>query len=248
MAFLLLLWLIIRFVPLMIFIAFPVGAIFYYVFIAASFGYAFYLFLTSRRWLSFRRVLVMVFLIPVAVVIYAEIREEMKPRYAMPDKKLIESYIDREYFTSSESLDWNDLEVTYDKPTKELQLTLKTKANDFLAGLEYNFTAQTFLEHLYQEYIEIPRNLTKASRVPRSIALNGYWGDTRLFVAHFQKKGNHFQLVPPYPYLRLISSNNNWYLEYRDDNSGETNRLLIKEFKRSSEYQIDFFAAVAGEA
>ncbi|MBB6735406.1 hypothetical protein [Cohnella zeiphila] len=189
----------------------------------------------------------MVFLIPVAVVIYAEIREDLKPRYVMPDKKLIESYISREYFTSSESLDLNDLEVTYSKPTKELQLTLKTKSNDFLAGLEYNLTAQTFLDRLYQEYIEIPKNLTKASRIPQSITLNGYWGEARLFIAHFQKKDNHFQLVAPYPYLRLISSNNNWYLEYRDDNSGETNRLLVKEFKRSSDYQVDFFAAVADE-
>ncbi|MGG4145526.1 hypothetical protein ABEW34_20740 [Paenibacillus algorifonticola] len=235
MYFLLFLWLVIHFISYKIpLIVYNIVVLFYWsIFPFVSLLFFFCFFFWIYKWLSVKRIMSFIFLIPIIIIMIIPILNEKVRLYtSIPNEKSIESY----FVNSSKYSLALDTSVNYNNKEKILDLYIKIEPEIFKQivsnsskqlKIEKEKESSYFINKLYLNFITLPSELVSETRVPKLITVYGYWGDSLIMQASFRQEKNKYQIVEPYPNIDFIGNKGEWYLEYELNNV--LNQIFIQE-------------------
>ncbi|MBW7476306.1 hypothetical protein K0T92_16355 [Paenibacillus oenotherae] len=156
---------------------------------------------------------------------------------------MIKEYIKSEHVGSVEILDTSISIADYDSVNKNLNLKLKIMPDVFIMD-QSNLSnerqsvpvtsAKMMMNEMYLNFIELPKNVSKVTKIPNTITAYGYWGDELIMKATFQKNRNKYKLVQPYPFVSLLGSVNNLQLQFELDNRKGSIDLAVDHFPKTN--------------
>jgi hypothetical protein len=207
--------------------------------------YGLYLLFAAK---SKQKFISIVFFLPFAIfIILPLLREEFHLITSIPDDKLIKEYIMSQHVGKVEILDTSITIADYDSDNKNLNLRLKIMPNIFIMDqsnlyselkINQKTSARIMMNVMYLNFIDLPENVSKVTKIPNRITAYGYWGDKLIMKANFEKNRNKYKLVQPYPFVSLLGSVNNLQLQYELDNRKGSIELVVDNFPNTN-FQIN---------
>lgn len=198
--------------------------IFYVLFPIVSPIYAAYFFFSNSRRKPKLRFLSILLILPLATLGYSSISKDYSLNHKTPDNELIKSFIQGETAGTGITIELSNKVAQYHQNDKTLDLYLSIDPSKCMAAFEsYNehfrtdpeSSAKILKNILYGPYIELPMHVSKVTRLPEKITVYGYWGETPLFKAYYQKEHKAYRLVEPYPQVWMVGNEDKWSFEYQ---------------------------------
>jgi hypothetical protein len=218
-------------------INFPIVLVYLMIYPFGAILLAIVLLIAGERWLSEERVMALVLCIPLIITIVAPyVENQIKLHLMNPDIPMIESHFEGMFpLTNTTSLDTLPKLIEYDRDSSLLKLNMKIDPEKFIKYIihwqtnQYDIVdyPQRFMNLLRENYIEAASVLDDYTLVADELIVYGYWGDDVIVKSYFKKENNEYNLIEPYPELTLVSENNQWYLEYKDES--DKYRIFVME-------------------
>ncbi|MFF2093343.1 hypothetical protein [Paenibacillus sp. NPDC058174] len=187
-------------------------------------GMGIYLLFAARGWKWEERIVSIILVLPfIWLFIWPVVHDEIQLYRTVPTDEIVKKFVRNKHAGSAEVLDTSLLMADYDSGSKNLKLFFKVQPDIFVPDEERfhgSFkddpvrSAKIFMNVLFINLIKQPKELTEVTKVPKTIEEHGYWGDTLILKANYEKSGGEYKLIPPYPDVSLVSTNGMWYLKY----------------------------------